>query len=85
MNCSGEESNRNRSYEPKRWNRKNHNNAAAFSVVGEDALLRACETLCSPDASFSAVLVDDSARKLLERLGGEQVSYQAAWQWKIAL
>lgn len=59
--------------------------AARELVMAVVALLRRCETVCPPDACFSAVLIDDSARKLLERLGGDRVKYQAAGQWKIAL
>lgn len=49
------------------------------------ALLRACQEQCPPDACFSAVLVDDSARKLLEHLAGDAVTYTAATQWRLDL
>ncbi|MCF2615744.1 GNAT family N-acetyltransferase [Oscillibacter valericigenes] len=54
-------------------------------VLAVVALLRACEERFPPDALFSAVLVDDSARNLLEHLGGDAVTYTAAMQWRLDL
>ena len=54
-------------------------------VLAVVALLRACEENFPPDARFSAVLVDNSARKLLEHLGGDAVTYTAATQWRLDL
>ena len=54
-------------------------------VLTVAALLHACEEQFPPDALFSAVLVDDSARNLLEHLGGDAVTYTAATQWRLDL
>ena len=54
-------------------------------VLAVVALLRACEERFPPDALFSAVLVDGSARNLLEHLGGDAVTYTAATQWHLDL